>query len=282
MVLPKEIQFSQGSLQDYIDCPRRFQLRYVKRLRWPAIETKPVLENERHLRHGADLHRLIRQHVMGIPVPTLSRSVTDPQLRRWWRNYLEGGPEDLPSERYPEVMLSTQVGGHRLVARYDLVARDPKGNVLIVDWKTSRKRPRRAWLSERLQTHVYPYVLVRAAEALGDGRAVQPDRVSMVYWFAGFPSIPERFAYDAGRYRGDERYLVDLVEEIAGTVADCPNGDLLPATADEGRCRLCRYRSLCRRGVEAGWLDEREQETTSGDPFDFTLDFEQIAELDMA
>jgi len=34
--LPAPFTFSQSSLQDYYDCPRRFELRYLSRLIWPA------------------------------------------------------------------------------------------------------------------------------------------------------------------------------------------------------------------------------------------------------
>ncbi len=37
MALPSDFQFSQSSLQDYVDCPWRFYLRYIRQLAWPAI-----------------------------------------------------------------------------------------------------------------------------------------------------------------------------------------------------------------------------------------------------
>ncbi|MCP4541151.1 MAG: PD-(D/E)XK nuclease family protein, partial [Chloroflexi bacterium] len=66
MTLPADFQFSQASLQDYVDCPRRFQLRYVLRVAWPAPEAEPVLENERYLQQGAAFHRLVHQHALGL------------------------------------------------------------------------------------------------------------------------------------------------------------------------------------------------------------------------
>ena len=42
--LPADFHFSQGSLQDYVDCPRRFQLRYMMKLAWPAVEAEPAVE----------------------------------------------------------------------------------------------------------------------------------------------------------------------------------------------------------------------------------------------
>ena len=45
--LPEGFRFSQSSLQDYVDCRRRFQLRYLQNLAWPALQSEPALENER-------------------------------------------------------------------------------------------------------------------------------------------------------------------------------------------------------------------------------------------
>ena len=168
MTLPTDFQFSQGSLQDYVDCPRRFQLRYLLRLAWPAVEAEPALENERHLQQGAAFHRLAHQHILGLSPERLSSMVTDEDLSRWWRNYLNSAPADLAGLRYPEVALSAPVSGHRLVAKYDLIVVGPGQRSTILDWKTSRKRPRRKWLAKSLQTRVYPYLLVRAGSHLGE------------------------------------------------------------------------------------------------------------------
>ena len=274
MALPLDFQFSQSSLQDYVDCPRRFQLRYLQRLAWPGVEAEPPLENERHLQQGAAFHRLVHQHVLGIAPERLSSLVTEEDLRRWWHNYLAAAPADLPTLSYPEVVLSAPVSGHRLVAKYDLIAVDAGRRAVIVDWKTSRKRSRRKWLAERLQTRVYLYLLVRAGSHLNGGQPLQPEQVEMVYWFADFPADPERFTYDAAQYEADGAYLASLIEEIKGL----GDGDF-PLTPQERRCRYCPYRSLCRRGVKAGAFEEAEEEAELGDDFDIFLDFEQIAEI---
>jgi len=270
--------FNQASLQDYTDCPRRFQLRYVERVDWPAHEAEPALENERHMQQGMAFHRLAHQHALGIPEEPLSRTVTDIDLRRWWHNYLTRGPENLPSSRHPEIVLSAPLGDYRgdslryrLVAKFDLIAVDVGQRAVIVDWKTSRKRSRRKWLAGRLQTKVYPYMLVRAGAHLNGEQPLAPEQVEMVYWFAEYPDEPAHFPYDTAQYEDDEAYLTSLVEQIANPP--------YPRTTDERRCRYCRYRSLCQRGVRAGPFDEME-ETKSGEDFGISLDFEQIAEIE--
>ncbi|MBA4379648.1 MAG: hypothetical protein C0393_03000 [Anaerolinea sp.] len=69
--IPTPFTFSQSSLQDYADCPRRFQLRYIEELAWPAVESEPALENERHQQEGLFFHRLVQQRLVGLPVEKL-------------------------------------------------------------------------------------------------------------------------------------------------------------------------------------------------------------------
>jgi len=275
MTLPTDFQFNQGNLQDYVDCPRRFYLRYVRRLAWPAVEVEPALERERHLQQGATFHRLAHQHALGLLPERLSSMITDEDLSRWWRNYLESGPVDLPASHYPEVVLSGPVSGHRLLAKYDLIAVDPGQGAVIIDWKTFHKRPQRERLAARLQTRVYSYLLVRAGFHLNEGQPFQPAQIEMVYWFANFPDNPERFSYNAAQYKGDEAYVRSLIEKIKG-LGDEDFG----LTAQEGRCPYCRYRSLCQRGVRAGTFEEAEEQLEPEDALGISLDFEQIGEIE--
>ena len=120
--IPAKFTFSQSSLQDYADCPRRFQLRYLNRLLYPAAESEPALENERHQQEGQYFHRLAQQYLLGIPAEKLARLANTPNLHRWWENFVNAkdltGLRDL-SGLYPEVTLSAPLGDFRLVAKID-------------------------------------------------------------------------------------------------------------------------------------------------------------------
>jgi CRISPR/Cas system-associated exonuclease Cas4 (RecB family) len=281
MSLIENFQFSQASLQDFVDCRRRFQLRYLQHVAWPAIESEPILENERFLQQGARFHRMIQQHLLGVPAERLSGLALDEDLERWWKNYLAFAPQlvdKIGSEvLYPEVALTALLGDHSLVAKCDLVVVEPEGQAIIYDWKTSRKRPKRRWLEGRLQTHVYPYLLVQAGGHLNSGEVVPPEKVEMVYWFADFPDQPERFPYSLDEYQADEKYLLGLVKTF-----DRLGEEDFPLTEDERACRYCVYRSLCERGVEAGAFGEEEDPVLEdgAETSEFDIDFDQIAEVE--
>ena len=88
ITLPNGFIFSQTSLQDYSDCRLRFQLRYLEKMEWPAVEMEPALENERRQMEGQYFHRLVQQHTLGIPAESLTGLLPHPILQRWWNNYL--------------------------------------------------------------------------------------------------------------------------------------------------------------------------------------------------
>ena len=253
MPIAPDFQFSQSSLQDYVDCQRRFQLRYLARQAWPAVEVEPLLDKENFLRQGSVFHRMAQQHILGLPAERVLQANDDPELHRWWRNFVAAGLDGLPEKRHPEKLLSILLAGEPLIAKYDLIAIEPGGRAVIVDWKTSRKKPTRQWLAGRLQTRIYRYLMVRAGATLNDGQPLAPEQVEMVYWFANYPDQAETFTYDAAQFAEDEAYLSDLITTIVAQ-----DDEIFPLTMDERRCRFCQYRSLCARGASPGSMDEEE------------------------
>lgn len=286
--LPPDFQFSQRSLQDFVDCRRRFQLRYLLRLSWPAVEAKPMLEHEKHMQMGAEFHRLVQRHLSGVPAERLTTMLeadaqTDDALPRWWKNYLQYAGEftagfSSADGDLVEASLSAPLGAYRLVAKYDLV-RTSRGSedakVTILDWKTSRQRPSRAWIAERLQTRVYPFLLVEAGDSFRELGSLEPGQVEMVYWYPEFPQEPVRIPYTAEQHQQDKSYLMELVREIENLAED-----EFTLTEDEDQCRFCTYRSLCDRGVRAEFIDQQGFDSDEVQEDDFTFDFEDAAEIE--
>ena len=249
------VLFSQSSLQDFVECARRFQLRYVEAQAWPGVVAEPALAHEQYLERGAQFHRLVERHQLGMNSELLQQGIVDSQLRRWWEAYLSyealhkhGG------RRYPEFALSASFAGSRVIAVYDLLVVVPGERLVIYDWKTYARTPPRTWFQDRLQTRVYLSVLVSAGRGVL-GREVAPDEVSLVYWIAGTGDVVE-FEYSVAEY---ERDLAFIGEEI-GRVRDSSELEVWPLTLDIVQCRFCVYRSLCGRGgkensVESNIID---------------------------
>src|ERR1700690_2110693 len=183
--LPSPFTFSQSSMQDYAECPRRFQLRYIDQLNWPAIDSEPVVENERRQIEGQSFHRLIQQNLLGVPSENLEPTANTPNLERWWTHFKREFKAN--GQLYPELTLSSPIGKQRLVAKYDLVAIENE-KAVIYDWKTYAKRPRDEWMSARWQTRVYRALLIQAGAHLNGNKPFVPEQIEMIYWYADFPS----------------------------------------------------------------------------------------------
>jgi CRISPR/Cas system-associated exonuclease Cas4 (RecB family) len=273
VTLPDTFQFSQANLQDYVDCPRRFQLRYLLMQPWPALITEPAVEAEQHMQRGADFHRLAHQHALGLDPLRLAATIDDETLARWWQTYLARPPAGLPEAfRRAEVVVTAPLAGYRLLAKFDLLAVEPGEQMVIVDWKTSLKRPSRTTLARRLQTRVYRCLAVDAGAEFNGGLGPQPEHVDMVYWFANDGGATERFPYDAPQYAADRYYLAGLIAEIAAR-----DEEIWPLTPDVRQCRFCNYRSLCERGAKPGFLGDLEEDL---DPGQVQIDLEQVIEIE--
>lgn len=272
MNLPADFAFTQGSLADFVDCPRRFELRHIKRLRYPALEAEPALRFEARTRQGARFHKLVQQHLLGVPADLLARSLDDDEeLARWWANFLARGLSNLPADRHAEISLAATLGGRRLIAKYDLIALEPGGEAVIVDWKTWRRVPPRQRLAGRMQTILYRYLLAGAGAHLYGGRPIPPENIRMIYCFVAVGGERSEFSYSSSDMRADEAYLLDLLRGIEAA-------EDFPLTDVESRCRFCNFRSLCERG-EAGQLEQLD-EFDEPEEADLALDFDQIAEIE--
>lgn len=251
------IRFSATSLQDYVDCPRRFQLRYVLELPWPALDTTTPGDQEQRARLGHDLHRMIHQHLADLPVASPAAAPAESPLPGWWQAYLKFAAQWQNWRIVPEVALSAPIAGQRISVRYDALAwprqEDAPGpSCVILEWKTFRHLPTRAWLRGRLQSRVYPWALARAGCASPTLECpVASGALEMRYWLAGPPARVERFVYSRTALESDAAYLEGLVTQIKQrTDADSVSGsegNTWELTERRQLCELCVYRSLCGR-----------------------------------
>lgn len=271
MNLPDDFVFSQSSLQDYLDCPRRFELRYLMQQRFPAPEVDDMMEHERRMTLGQRFHQLVQQHQAGIPTEVFEQYIDDPELRTWFGHYLASGLGS-SGERRAEVALTIPLGAFTLTAKFDLVAiADHRAR--IVDWKTGQYLPKPDALRQRLQTVVYRYVLATDGATLNRGQTLAPAQIEMVYWYAAHQGKTITIPYSDAEYAADEARLLALVDDI-NTRPD------FPLTPDIQKCRFCVYRSLCNRGITAGTLADYDNHEDNEGLSDFTFDLDQIAEIE--
>ncbi|MCS6906395.1 MAG: PD-(D/E)XK nuclease family protein [Anaerolineales bacterium] len=250
--LPFDFIFSQANLQDFLICPRRFYLRYIRRLAWPSAAGGEAFEWERRLTLAQDFHHLAHQKALGIADELLEPFVREhsaelfdwwTQLGRFWQTEQEG---ILLGKRYSELVLTAALDNARLIAKYDLLVAHPDGRWSIVDWKTTRQKPAPSAIKALIQSRLYPYLLVRAGTSLNEGAAIEPEQVRMVYWFANDPDRPETLFYSRAQFQADEDYLSHLMAEILGR-----QETEFELTADERACAYCPYRTYCERAFLA-------------------------------
>jgi CRISPR/Cas system-associated exonuclease Cas4 (RecB family) len=284
MPIPEGFIFSQGKLQDYIDCQRRFQLRYLIERSWPALEAQPAVEFEQLKILGHRFHQLIHQYIIRIPEVHITETIDDDTLEIWWNNFMvhikkSSVLNTIVQERtqnHPEINITAPIHSYQIVAKYDLITVTREMNLIIFDWKTSKNRPERSWLNKRMQTKIYPYLLVKAGNFLNSGNKINPDHVEMVYWYANYPDRTEIIKYSRELHLSNENYLNELIDEIDQK----QDGDYV-LTSDKRTCRYCVYRSLCERGNEAGLLEEISLDLEiDNEMIDIALDSEQIAEIE--
>jgi CRISPR/Cas system-associated exonuclease Cas4 (RecB family) len=271
--LPDGFLFSQHSLSTYQRCQRRFWYRYVQRQPWPMAEDQEPLLYQQNLARGVTFHRWLERAQLGLPVNEQVDASHDPELQAWWRAWLTYDQSILPHDvRQAELPLITSLGRHRLYARYDLLTLDRSGRAVIMDWKTLRSVPSLATLRNRLQTRIYCYILVGAGMALA-GMPLEPEQISMGYWFANDPQATIYLPYSRLQFEADRQLLFALADEI-----DSLAEEGFTLTEQRAQCTRCNYRTLCERTADSSskaqdidWLDEE---------VDFNLDLDRAPIVD--
>jgi hypothetical protein len=137
-----------------------------------------------------------------------------------------------------------------------MIAAEPDGRVVIMDWKTSARRAEPEQLRTRLQSIVYPYVLVEASHTLPFG-PVRPEQVEMRYWFAAAPDNPVILRYDGYQHDRNRDHLQTMLADLLSRNGEEEFPKVPDTPANRKRfCNYCIYRSRCERGSRPGLLEE--------------------------
>lgn len=253
-------RFSQSSLAAFAACRRRFFLRYVRRLPWPAApQTSDPWETA--LERGRRFHEWIQQEALGLEMEEIVAACGDSLLQKWWWNFRHRPPQGIPAGQiFSEVELEAPMGDFRLLARFDRVVLGIRGGIVAIDWKTGERRPEGREYLESWQTRVYRYVLVEAGKVLRQDQKVEPEEIRLVYWHAQYPEILSSIPYSHEEHQAVGQTLASTIAEIAVLSGEAD----FPLTGELEECRRCRFCAYCGRAIapileEVEWVAEEQE-----------------------
>ena len=232
----------QSALAAFVACPRRFQLRYLSQLPWPAVplDRAQSLAVER----GRQFHRLVERYFLGLPVE--EEALADNVLRDWWQRFISAGPALPNGRRWPEFRLTIPVDDVFLVGRFDLLILGEENGrpaVYLYDWKTSRPRSR-AELAADWQTRIYLALAAESQSALaGSDKPPAAEDISLTYWYTSEPESPRAINYSNTAHAQNWAEIRQLVRAIKAHRGE----PIWPLTEDLRQCRYCAYQILCGR-----------------------------------
>ena len=255
------LSLSQYKLATFLTCQRRFQLRYLRRLPWPAT---PLPERtEQLLQQGQDFHQLLERHFLGLPVSPAT--IPDSQVRQWWQAFTDHAPvPHVPnSARFlPESGLTVPLGNHLLYGRFDLLVIGENANkqlfAHVFDWKTGRPATTEE-LNGRWQTRLYLALLAEGGSAFWPQNVhLAPEQISLTYWYVQTADSPITIRYSSAAHQANWAEL----EQIAAQLETATLANEWPLTEDWSICRACAYQAFCGRqgaGTAVPELDEQEE-----------------------
>jgi CRISPR/Cas system-associated exonuclease Cas4 (RecB family) len=271
----KHFKFSSGNLQDFLDCERRFELKYLLSQEWPSPQSEPVLEVESRIRTGREFHFMIHQYLCGIPLPDLQKMELAPDIHYWLERFeifFKGFPF---VEFHSEYTVVTPFqGDYYLTAVYDLIGMTDQPKLLIMDWKTSPHRPKKEIIAQAVQSFLYPYLAFENRTQIFKGAKIDHGEIEMIYWNAVHPNESVSLSYSLPQYEKNSENLKKIIETIIGK----PMG-AFAKTENTRKCAYCQYRSLCQRGSKAGSFDQDNGDHIDLDSLISEIQFDDSAEI---
>ncbi|PID85762.1 MAG: hypothetical protein CSA11_02445 [Chloroflexi bacterium] len=265
-MMSKSLQLSRPKLAAFLSCPRRFYLRSLAKLPWPNA---PAGSRSAHMMaQGQQFHLLMERHFLNIEVPLTN--IGDSTVSNWFQAFKKSQLA-MPNGRYlPEHCLTVPVGKHLLLGRFDLLvvgAQAGERFAHIYDWKTGKARHDRV-LRQNWQTRLYLALLAEGGSALwptndaGNGRSLQPEQITMTYWYVTEPDKPRTISYSQAEHEQNWTEIQAIVAQID----DCLAQDDWLLTDDRVQCRQCAYQVYCGRSDAGTEPDQVDEEDTIDEP----------------
>lgn len=253
--------FSAHSIQDFLKCPRRFELKYILNQAWPAPISEPVLEFENKMKLGTDFHHLVHQYLSGIDAEKLKQLSLSQELNYWFVNFLKFFTNHKFNYFFSEISITLPFQESIIKAVIDFVGVNEKGQLIIAEWKTSEFLPKREMISNTVQSILYPFMIYVCRNNIFPDINIDHEDIKMVYWFPNHPEKLIALNYSREKHDLNRRYLADVINRIQNTQSGSFN-----KTENLKSCSYCEFRSLCERGIKPGYYDTENPD----------LDFDQL------
>lgn len=239
------IQLSQSHLKLLSLCPRKYQYTYLDQLLVPTVSSQAQEQAEL----GQQFHRIMQQYWMGLNVtPLLEQS---PHLKNRFQAFQAHPPPYIEGHRVTEYQQRVKLGNALLVGIFDLLAmNETQGQ--IIDWKSYSKPKSSIPLLNSWQTKLYPYLLTESS-------ALQPDQISMTYWFAKTQDPTDShhltFPYSQSLHAQTHQEIIALLQKLDHWLKAYTQKEALPqVNLNQGHCLSdpypCPYLYRCERSPD--------------------------------
>jgi PD-(D/E)XK nuclease superfamily len=274
------LHLSQGLLNLFTACPRKFQHFYLDQLSLPIAP-----DQQDRLDWGSRFHLLMQQRELGLLDAALEISDrTEEPLYQAIEAIVQAAPalfrpvplteplaSAMPSPmpfRQSEHHRTLALDGYLLTVIYDLLILDEQ-QAQILDWKTSPRPQNARKLAENWQTRLYPFVLAETSDYL-------PEQISMTYWFMQakqavqaeqsvqaqdrqpqaqtFQPQPLRVDYTEKLHQQTSQDLAQLLCQLTQYLESYQvHAEPFPQVASSSRdCDTCAFAVRCQRGLSQG------------------------------
>ncbi len=228
---------SQGHLNIWETCPRKYQYSYLEALSLPEAD----LDSKARSQLGSKFHLLMQQKELGLNVSALASS--EAKLQDWLTAFDQQPPDMIAGDRLCEHRRTLEKNGDRdqeyfvLTAIYDMLILGDR-QAQILDWKTHQFAIAADKLQANWQTRLYLYVLAETTN-------YAPEQLFMTYWFAN-TAQSVIIAYSQAEHDQTEKRLQQILIDIAQALASFQDNPQLPMYSPA--CNYCEFRDRCDRG----------------------------------
>ncbi|MBD3882940.1 PD-(D/E)XK nuclease family protein [Phormidium tenue FACHB-886] len=240
------LHLSQGLLNLFAACPRKFQHLYIDQLNLPI-----AAEQQARLNWGNRFHLLMQQRELGLLEATQANDPEEELLYQAIEAIAQAAPALFQGDptvfRQSEHRRTLKLNGYLLTAIYDLLILNEQ-QAQILDWKTYARPQTSHQLAQHWQTCLYLFLLAETSTYF-------PEQISMTYWFvqakSGHAPQPQSLTFTYTQERHQQ-----IAQDLDGLLCRLTNyldryqtyAESFPQVAlSSPTCDTCSFAPRCQR-----------------------------------